>query len=171
MNKHRPLRVVRIIEGTTVDGPGMRTSIYFAGCRHRCPGCHNPSTWDFDAGRDMSVAEVTDIIREYGLPVTFSGGDPMYQSEALLPLAKAIKTEGFNLWCYTGFTLDDILADASMRALLAHIDVLVDGPFMESRRDTSLIFRGSDNQRLIDVAKTLASGKPVLFIPDTAVKL
>ncbi len=88
------LRVIDIIDGTSVDGPGLRTSIYFAGCDHHCPGCHNPSTWDFRAGRDMSVGEIVEHIVENDFNVTFSGGDPLYQYEALTILARAIKAAG-----------------------------------------------------------------------------
>lgn len=169
MNK--PLRVVRILEGTSVDGPGLRTSIYFAGCRHMCPGCHNPHTWDFAAGSDMSVDDIMDAVRYNGFPVTFSGGDPLYQASALIPLAEAIKAEGLGLWCYTGFTYEELLAgaDEAVSALLGLIDVLVDGPYIEALRDTALIFRGSSNQRLIDLPASRRSGEIVLYNPDVAV--
>lgn len=166
MNDNKTMRVVRVVEGTSVDGPGLRTSIYFAGCAHRCPGCHNPTTWDFSAGADQTVDELMSTIREYGLNVTFSGGDPMYQAEAILPLARQIKDAGLNLWCYTGFCFEEVLAHSDMRHLLEYIDVLVDGPFIEKLRNTSLLFRGSSNQRLIDVAASLRTGSVVLFEPD-----
>ncbi|MCM1067674.1 MAG: anaerobic ribonucleoside-triphosphate reductase activating protein [Muribaculaceae bacterium] len=163
------MRVVRVVEGTSVDGPGLRTSIYFAGCSHRCPGCHNPSTWDFSAGSDRTVTEIMAAIREYGLNVTFSGGDPMYQADAIRPLAQQIKDAGLTLWCYTGFCFEEAIAHSDMRQLLEYIDVLVDGPFIEKLRDTSLLFRGSSNQRLIDVAASLHAGSVVLFEPDVSV--
>jgi len=145
------LRVVDIVEGTSVDGPGLRTSIYLAGCRHACPGCHNPQTWDFAAGRDMSVGELMEIIRRADFDVTFTGGDPMYQAGALVPLARAVKAAGYDLWCYTGFTLEQLDAVPGATELLAYIDTLVDGPFIADLRDTDLIFRGSSNQRIIDL--------------------
>ena len=162
---YKPLRVVRIVEGTSVDGPGLRTSIYFAGCYHRCPGCHNQQTWPFDAGSDMSVDEIMDVVRYNQSGVTFSGGDPIYQAEAIVPLAKAIKAEGLDIWCYTGFTMDELLAsdDSDVAELLKYVDVIVDGPFIEAQRDITLLFRGSANQRLIDVPATLAKGEAVLF--------
>lgn len=141
------LRVVDIVEGTSVDGPGLRTSIYLAGCAHRCPGCHNPQTWDFAAGRDMTVDEIMDIVRRADFDVTFTGGDPMYQAEALIPLAREIRRAGYGIWCYTGFTLEEL--HGPMRELLPLLDAIVDGPFVEALRDTELIFRGSSNQRII----------------------
>ena len=99
-----PLRVINIAEGTSVDGPGLRTSIYFAGCEHACPGCHNPESWPFDAGSDWSVEKLMSVVRFNRFDVTFSGGDPMYQAEALLPLAQQIKAAGYNI-CAGGRTL------------------------------------------------------------------
>lgn len=145
----RTLRVAAVVDGTAVDGPGLRTSIYFSGCDHRCPGCHNPSTWPFDSGSDMSVAELLERIADNDFNVTFSGGDPMYQAEALVPLAKAIKAMGKTIWCYTGFIYEDIRHRMPYSLLLPYIDVLVDGPYIEALRDPSLQFRGSSNQRII----------------------
>lgn len=150
-----------IVDGTSVDGPGLRTSIYFAGCAHKCPGCHNEHTWDFMAGKDMTVDELMDHITREGFNVTFSGGDPLYQSEALIGLAERIKAEGYNLWCYTGFRFEDIVAAGepeNAKTLLNYIDVLVDGPFIMELKDISLRFRGSSNQRIIDVRKSLLNG-------------
>lgn len=143
------LRVIDIVEGTSVDGPGLRTSIYFAGCDHHCPGCHNPQSWDHDAGRDMTVEQLLDIIDYNGFNVTFSGGDPLFQAEALLPLARAIRSRGLTLWIYTGYLYEEALRHPAMAALLAEADTLVDGPFVAALRDTSLHFRGSSNQRII----------------------
>ncbi|MDE5594090.1 MAG: anaerobic ribonucleoside-triphosphate reductase activating protein [Muribaculaceae bacterium] len=143
------LRVVDIVDGTSVDGPGLRTSIYFAGCDHRCPGCHNPSTWDFNAGKDMTVDELMLRIIDNEFNVTFSGGDPLYQLEPLTALARAVKAAGKTIWCYTGFIYEDLLADPRYAEILSLIDVLVDGPFILALRDTDLLFRGSSNQRII----------------------
>lgn len=145
------LRVAGIVDGTAVDGPGLRTSIYFAGCDHRCPGCHNPHTWPFDAGEDIAADELLRRIADNDFDVTFSGGDPMYQAEHLVPLARAIKAMGKNIWCYTGFVYDDIRDRAPYSQLLKYIDVLVDGPYIEALRDPSLHFRGSSNQRIIEL--------------------
>ena len=102
--KNIRLRVLDIVAGTSVDGPGLRTSIYLAGCDHACPGCHNPESWAHDGGREMSVAEIMDTVRENDFNVTFSGGDPLYQAEGVTALAGAVKRAGYTLWCYTGFT-------------------------------------------------------------------
>lgn len=148
------LRIIDIVPGTSVDGPGLRTAIYFAGCAHRCPGCHNPQSWDFEAGRDMTLDEVMAVIVENDFDVTFTGGDPMYQAEAIAPLARRIAGLGKDIWCYTGFRYEELLDYPGARSLLPHIDVLVDGPFLEPQRDIHLLFRGSANQRLIDMKKS-----------------
>lgn len=100
----------------------------------------------------MSVDEIMAVIIEEGFNVSLSGGDPMYQARELLPLVRAIKAEGLTVWCYTGFTIDEVMADEAMRALSEYVDIVVDGPFIESQRDLSLRFRGSSNQRIIAVA-------------------
>lgn len=147
------MRIVDIIAGTAVDGPGLRTSIYFAGCAHRCPECHNPSTWDFSAGKEMSTAEIMEVIEENGFNVTFTGGDPLYQAAAIVPLAEEIRRRGYTIWCYTGFTLEQLRdneeAPEGSARLLQLIDVLVDGPYIAALRDPGLRFRGSSNQRII----------------------
>lgn len=151
-------RVADIIEGTSVDGPGLRTSIYFAGCSHRCPGCQNPQTWEYSAGKLMSIDEIVDIVNVNDFNVTFSGGDPLYQIEPLIQLAQAIKKRhNKNIWCYTGYVYEDVIKDPKMRCLLDWIDVLVDGPFIEELQEIGLRFRGSSNQRLIDCRKSTAS--------------
>ena len=148
------LRVLDIVEGTSVDGPGLRTSIYFAGCDHRCPGCHNPQSWDFNGGRIMSLSEIMDVVIENDFNVTFSGGDPLYQLAGITELAKRIKAIGKTIWCYTGVFYEDIISKTEYAELLAAIDVLGDGPFIEDLRDISLLFRGSSNQRIIELKKS-----------------
>lgn len=159
----KPLRIVKILEGTSVDGPGLRTSVYFAGCGHHCPGCHNPATWSMTAGEDMSIDSVMDIVRYNDFDVTFSGGDPFYQAEAILPLAKEIKAYGKTIWCYTGFCFEELDKVPAAQELLEYIDVLIDGPFVESLKDRTLRFRGSANQRLIDINKFRATGSIILL--------
>lgn len=150
------LRVIDISEGTSVDGPGLRTSIYFSGCEHHCPGCHNPQSWDMNAGKETSIDELMKIIEYNDFNVTFSGGDPLFQVDEVTNLAVRIKTElQKNIWCYTGFIWENIVNDSRFRPLLETIDVLVDSPFMLPLRDISLRFRGSSNQRIIDVQKSL----------------
>lgn len=156
------MRVLDIVEGTTVDGPGLRTSIYVAGCKHRCPECHNPQSWDFDAGREMTEEEVFDIVRRNGFNVTFSGGDPLYSVNDIAPLCKRIRNELHkNVWCYTGFLWESIIDKEEFFPFLQNVDVIVDGPYLAARRDTSLRFRGSGNQRIIDVQRSLAEGRVV----------
>lgn len=157
------MRVIRIVEGTSVDGPGLRTAIYFAGCNHRCPGCHNPSTWDHSAGQEMSIDEIIACVEKAGFNVTFTGGDPLINPAELTILASELKRRGYNLWCYTGYTFEEVLADKRLRPLLDQIDVLVDGRFVLSRRNISLRFRGSENQRLVDVAGSLTADSVIEY--------
>ena len=163
------MRVLDIIEGTVVDGVGLRTSIYFAGCTHHCPGCHNPQSWDFLSGREMSVDEVLRIVEDNGFDVTFTGGDPLYQAADILPLAMELHRRGYAIWCYTGYRYESIAVDCNISPLLACCDVLVDGPFMVEKRDVHLLFRGSSNQRLIDLQRStpadihLWEPEPVVF--------
>ena len=162
------ISVLDIVEDTMVDGPGFRTSIYCAGCRHACPGCHNPQSWDFSGGHPMSTEQIMRIIEaDPYANVTFSGGDPMYQPEGFTELARAIRQRtSKDIWCFTGFTFETLINNPRHRQLLELIDVLVDGPFIKSLRDENLLFRGSSNQRLIDVPASLKAGKVVLFEPD-----
>jgi anaerobic ribonucleoside-triphosphate reductase activating protein len=159
------ISVLKIIEDTTVDGPGFRTAIYCAGCAHHCPGCHNPSSWEFNAGKTMSTEEIMEVIEADPFAhVTFTGGDPMYQAEGFAELAASIKTRtDKTIWCYTGFLFEELLANETRHKLLEQIDVLVDGPFEEDKKDTDLLFRGSSNQRLIDVKASLQTGKVTLW--------
>lgn len=133
------------------DGPGLRTSIYCAGCAHHCPGCHNPQSWDFKAGKEMEVDDLVEMIKaDPFCNVTFSGGDPFYQVEAFTELARKIKEQTRKtIWCYTGFTIEEIRADNHLAQMLDYLDVLVDGPFILEKRDIGLHFRGSSNQRII----------------------
>lgn len=143
------LQVLDIVEGTIVDGPGLRTSIYFAGCSHHCEGCHNPGSWDADGGKPMSVEQLMEVIDDNEMDVTFSGGDPLMQIDALLPLARRVKERGYNLWVYTGYTIEEIRASDSLSRILDYADTIVEGRFVKALRDTSLRFRGSSNQRII----------------------
>ena len=147
--------MLRVVEGTSVDGPGLRTSVYLAGCPHRCPGCHNPQSWDA-AGTPVSIDALLRQIAYNEAPLTLSGGDPLAQPSGVLELVRRVKAElGLNIWCYTGYTWEQITARPDLMAVMAYIDVLVDSPFVLAERDTSLRFRGSRNQRLIDVPGTL----------------
>ena len=133
------------------DGPGLRTSIYSSGCPHHCRGCHNPQSWDIANGKWMSIDEILDIIKADSISnVSFSGGDPFFQVEAFTELARRIKAEtGKTIWCWTGYTIEQIRSDEHLSMLLPYIDTLVDGPFILEQRDTTLLFRDSPNQRII----------------------
>lgn len=162
------ISLIKIIEDTTVDGPGFRTAVYAAGCPNACPGCHNPRSWSIESGRLTPVADIFDVIRaDEFADVTFSGGDPMFQPAGFAKLARMIKAQtDKNIWCYTGYTFERLLRNESQRALLEWIDVLVDGPYVEAQRDPDLLFRGSRNQRLIDVPASLRSGQIKLYQPE-----
>lgn len=161
------LSLLKIVESTTVDGPGLRTTIYATGCSHRCPGCHNPQTWDIALGTPTDINQIADTILANPFEnVTFSGGDPLYQAEAFALLAKTIKARSNKtIWCYTGYTIESIIDNPRYMPLLENIDVLVDGSYIDTLRDTTLLFRGSRNQRLIDIPATLTQHTIIEFNP------
>ncbi len=141
--------VLDIVRGTTVDGPGFRTSVYFAGCRHACPGCHNPQSWDFAAGTPMSIEEILAVVDEEEFDVTLSGGDPLYHPEFVKELTRRIVEMGYKVWLYTGFTYEEIKKNTILIDALTYVDTIVDGPYIAALRDPDLLFRGSSNQRII----------------------
>lgn len=150
------IRVLDIKYGTSVDGIGLRTSIYCAGCDNHCHGCHNPQSWDKNGGEPISVEVLFKHIVDADMNVTFTGGDPMLHPEGFIELAQMIKNNtNKNIWCYTGYNFEDLLQHPIRRKLVELCDVIVDGRFVESERDLSLHFRGSRNQRVIDVQKSL----------------
>ena len=152
-----------------VDGPGLRAVLWTQGCGHHCKGCHNPETWDFEGGGLVPIEMVKEAISEleYHTGLTISGGDPMYQPVACLEIAKYAKSLGLDIWVYTGFTFEELLKMAKTKPVyldfLKTIDILVDGRFILEQRDLSLLFKGSRNQRLIDVKKSLENDDIVLF--------
>lgn len=159
------LSLLKIVESTTVDGPGFRISIYCAGCENACKGCHNPQSWDIKNGVMTDVEEIYKRIVANDMEnVTFSGGDPMFQPEAFTYLAKKIKENTTKtIWCYSGYVYEQLVQMPKQREMLNYIDVLVDGPYIEALHDADLVFRGSKNQRLIDVQKSLKNGQVELF--------
>lgn len=159
------LSIIDIIEDTTVDGPGFRTAIYAAGCPNACPGCHNPESWDITRGKKVATDEILDkVLSDEFANVTFSGGDPMFQPEGFTELAKGIKAKSRKtIWCYTGYKFENLLRNPTQAALLPYIDVLVDGRYKQELRNENLLFRGSGNQRLIDVQASLRNRKVVEY--------
>lgn len=163
------LRIAGINPESIVDGPGIRWTVFTQGCPHECPGCHNPETWSMSGGREVSVQELLTSIRNNPLldGITLSGGEPLVQAEACLNLCLEVKQMGLSVWLYTGYTFEWIMSDGSeaQRMLIAQADVLVDGRFILEERSLELLFRGSKNQRLIDIPKTMSDGTIVLWVP------
>lgn len=155
-------------EDSIVDGEGIRTVIWTQGCKHKCPGCHNPETHSFEDGYLLDMEEVEKMIDDLEGQdgITFSGGDPFYQPKVCSILAKYAKNKKLNIWCYTGFTYESLIKLSSNNSdimdFLKEIDVLVDGPFLLENKSLDAIFRGSTNQRIIDVKKSLKEKKVVL---------
>ena len=165
-----PIRVAGVAGDSIVDGPGIRTTIFVQGCPHHCPGCQNPETWPFEGGQEMTADEVMDTVRKNPLcrGVTFSGGEPFAQAGALLTLARMLKAAGYELAVYTGYTFEQLLCGSEdQQALLREADVLIDGPFLLAQRSLDLNFRGSANQRVLNVRESLAAGRAV---PETSAR-
>ena len=158
------LNLAGIMEDSIVDGPGIRTAIFAQGCPRRCEGCHNPESWPFGTGNDVPVEELFAHIQASPLVkgVTFSGGDPFSQAEAFCELARMLKAAGYEVASYTGYTFEQLLEGTdAQKALLEQLDILVDGEFVLAKRNLDLRFRGSENQRILDVPKSLAAGSAV----------
>lgn len=162
------VRVSGIIEESISNGPGLRMVIFAQGCKHHCLGCHNPQSHDFEGGYEISIGEIMDMVRDNALldGITLSGGDPFEQAYGFSLLAGIAKSEGYHVTTYTGYTFEQ-LVDPKMSQtywdqLLLHTDLLVDGPFIASAKNGLLKFRGSDNQRLIDVSQSMDSASVVL---------
>lgn len=163
------IRLSGIAYESLVNGPGMRRVFFAQGCRHNCEGCFNPETHDFSGGEEKDMNElIEDVVRNKMIKgITFSGGDPIEQADKFSYMAKAFKNAGLNIWCYTGYTfeklLDKMKEDDGVRDLLSNIDVLVDGRFEINNKREGLRFRGSSNQRIINIKESLKSGDMVIL--------
>lgn len=163
------LHIAGYIDDSVVDGAGIRFTVFVQGCLRHCPGCHNAETWaeNPSAGRYVDTDDLMAMMAENPLlkGVTFSGGEPFLQPLPLVELARRAHERHLDVWTYTGYTYDELAAmtdKADVQALLSTVDVLVDGPYIEAERDLSLRFRGSRNQRVIDMAATRRDGRVVL---------
>jgi len=163
------IRIAGIIKESIVDGPGIRMVVFAQGCKHKCPGCHNPETHPFDGGTLVTVDSVIEQARKNPLldGITFSGGEPFEQAGAFAVLAREAKKLNLNIMTYTGYTYEYILANSSKNRgweeLLSETDILVDGRFEQEKRNLLLRFRGSENQRIIDVKKSKAENRIVII--------
>lgn len=172
------IRVADIYTESIVDGEGYRMVIFLQGCSHHCKGCHNPQTWEFDGGTEMEIGEILDRYNPDILDgITLSGGDPFFQAGQLQELFNYCKNNSVSLWAYTGFVFDEFLKyinkepcdsriNDDMINMLKYTDVVVDGPFILEKRTVEALYRGSTNQRLVDVKKTLRRKKVIEYIPE-----
>ena len=163
------IRLSGIAYESLVNGPGMRRVFFAQGCRHNCEGCFNPDTHDFNGGELRNIEKLIEDVLDNPMlrGITFSGGDPWEQAEEFAYMAKAFKKNNLNIWCYTGYTFEYILKHKKERngwkELITNIDVLVDGKFDINKKDENLKYRGSSNQRIIDVKKSLESDMIVIM--------
>ena len=159
------IRIAGIVQDSIVDGKGLRFVVFTQGCPHQCPGCHNPETHDIRGGTLMDVDEI--IAQMYANPLcdglTLSGGEPFFQPMCCTRIAKAAKERGMNVWCYTGYTLNELSSIPAADDLLAYVDVLVDGRFIQSKRSLDRDYRGSTNQRVIDMNAYRETGEITLL--------
>ncbi len=162
------IRLAGIVNDSIVDGPGLRLAVFTQGCAHHCPACHNPETHDFHGGYEEDIDSIVKMALNNPLlsGVTLTGGDPFYQVDACLELAYKLSGHGLSLIAYTGFTWEELdslrHSNSNIDRLIHEIDFLIDGPFKQEERDISLRFRGSTNQRIIDVQKTLFQHQLIL---------
>ena len=168
MDTSQVIRIAGIVNDSIVDGPGIRMTVFVQGCPHNCEGCHNPQTHDFVSGEDMTIADILSKIKTNPLldGVTFSGGEPFCQAEQLAYLGQQIKAMGLNIMTYSGYTYDYLIRNANeknhWRELINISDWLVDGPFVLAQKNLTLKFRGSSNQRIIDIRKSIEQDKVVI---------
>lgn len=163
------INIAGIVDDSIVDGPGIRLTVFFQGCLHKCKNCHNPETWPMEGGYKISIDEIIKKLKNNPLlqGITLSGGDPLYQIDGCLSLAKRIKNElpYLDIILYTGFTFEEILdmKNKNIKELLSFLDVIIDGPYVDELRDLTLKFRGSSNQRIVNVQESIKLNKIVLI--------
>lgn len=159
------LQVAGCVNDSIVDGPGLRFTVFFQGCPHHCPGCQNPDTWPMGGATDYTPQALFALAKKSPLcrGITLSGGEPFAQaSDEMLTFVRLCKAEGYEMAAYTGYTFEQLLNGTSgQKALLAELDILVDGPFIQQQMSLELLFRGSRNQRILKVPASLAAGAPV----------
>ena len=160
------IRIAGTVNDSITDGPGLRFVVFVQGCKKRCIGCHNPSSHDFNSGYDISIDDIIKMVEANPLlsGITISGGEPFEQAENLVLLAKSIKAMNLEVAIYTGYTFEELISsnDENILNLLKYTDILVDGPFEKEKRDYSAKFKGSSNQRIIDVKESLKQNTVVL---------
>ena len=165
----KKMRIAGIVKESVVDGPGLRAVVVFQGCPHQCPGCHNPETWDPNGGYEATAEEIWAALGYDENPllsgITLTGGEPLLQPAAALALARMARARGGNVLLYTGYTWEEILSlpSGTVKELLTHLELVVDGPFRQDEKEEGLVFRGSRNQRIIKVQPSLARGEIVLW--------
>lgn len=162
------IRIAGSLRHSSVNGSGVRYVLFFQGCTHHCAGCQNPETWDLSGGIETDTDTVLAKIKatKYLDGITLSGGDPLFQPEAAAEIARGAKSLGLTVWCYTGFTFEELLSGAAGESALSAVremDVLVDGRFSLAEKTEEAVYRGSANQRLIDVSKSLHMGKIINY--------
>ncbi len=163
------VRIAGVIRESIVDGPGIRFVIFCQGCVHNCPGCHNPQTHDFEGGSDCSFQKILEAVEQDPLVkgVTFSGGEPFCQAKAMSALARSLLERGYDVWTYSGYTFEELMEmakeDPDVKRLLESCSVLIDGRYLQEQKSMDLPYRGSKNQRIIDLAASMEKGEPVLW--------
>ena len=168
MIKGESVRISGLVKQSIVDGPGLRLVVFTQGCPHKCHGCHNPETHDFDGGQEVPISQILAELDANPLlrGLTLSGGEPLWHAAALLPLARQVRERGKDIVCFTGYTLEELFAmsegDRELYELLGLIDLLIDGRYDQTQRDLTLRLRGSRNQRILDLPASLAEQRPVL---------
>ena len=168
------IRLFGTVDDSIVDGPGLRYTIFTQGCFHNCSGCHNPKSHDINGGYLKDIQDILSEITANPLldGITLSGGEPMLQVKPLIEICKEVKAMGLNIIVYSGFTYEEILKDAKKKELLQLCDMLIDGKFEQDKKSLALLYRGSANQRLINVQESLKQGKVIEYqIIDNEVKI